>query len=246
MGFLVETSHVKSTGRTPHQDATGTKHNGIILKFAEAALFKHPMSASGHMTGGRRRQKSRTTWEKGVFFGKTYESDEFLMGTSGGVHLVRTVRRLPVEDQVDLELVAKMIGVPWDRGVGQIGRPKGKKVVVVPAVPKPDGPEDSNQRPGAPDVTVNKGIAEDARSYVSARSRAGSAHMDVGEDPPAASGPYGAGALARGSLPAPGDPEVEMEVENPLEVGAIEGYVVDEGGPALNPEVVMNPDMDID
>eukprot|EP00959_Pyramimonas_sp_CCMP1952_P150625 3152329-Pyramimonas_sp.AAC.1 len=87
-----------------HQDATGTQYHGVILKFAEAAMFKHPMSSSGHVTGGRRNRKSKSMWEKGIFLGKTYESDEFLMGTSSGVHLVRTVRRLPEEDQSDLEL----------------------------------------------------------------------------------------------------------------------------------------------
>eukprot|EP00959_Pyramimonas_sp_CCMP1952_P396176 8301026-Pyramimonas_sp.AAC.1 len=102
--------HIKSNGRTPHQDATGTKHHGVILKFAEAAMFKHPMSSSGHRTGGRRSRKSKPMWEKGIFLGKTYESDEFLMGTCSGVHLVRTVHRLPEEDQSDLELVAKMVG----------------------------------------------------------------------------------------------------------------------------------------
>eukprot|EP00959_Pyramimonas_sp_CCMP1952_P248391 5192044-Pyramimonas_sp.AAC.1 len=71
--------HIKSNGRTPHRDATGTKCHGVVLKFAETAMFKHPMSSSGHMTGGRRTRKSKPMWEKGVFLGKTYESDEFLM-----------------------------------------------------------------------------------------------------------------------------------------------------------------------
>eukprot|EP00959_Pyramimonas_sp_CCMP1952_P150624 3152328-Pyramimonas_sp.AAC.1 len=54
VGFIAEMSHIKSNGRTPHQDATGIKYHGVILKFAEAAMFKHPMSSSGHVTGGRR------------------------------------------------------------------------------------------------------------------------------------------------------------------------------------------------
>ena len=127
--------HIKSNGKTPHQDALGTKYKSTILKFAETAMFKHPVSSTSHMTGGRRARKSKSLWEKGIFLGKTYESDEFLMGTSLGVHLVRTIRRLPVEDQADKDLLSTIVGVPWDRKIGQIGRPKKEITVVIPVTP---------------------------------------------------------------------------------------------------------------
>eukprot|EP00959_Pyramimonas_sp_CCMP1952_P105191 2199039-Pyramimonas_sp.AAC.1 len=68
-----------------------------------------------------------------------------------------------------------MVGVPWDRGIGQIGRPKGKKVVVVPAVPpeeKQDEPEveDTKQDKRVTDATIEGGIADDGQSYKSAKS----------------------------------------------------------------------------
>jgi hypothetical protein len=55
---------IKGTGTTPHMDAVGSKHKGVVMKFGETALFKHPASSTAHMTGGRRVRKSKTTWEK--------------------------------------------------------------------------------------------------------------------------------------------------------------------------------------
>ncbi|CAK0871316.1 unnamed protein product, partial [Prorocentrum cordatum] len=252
VGFITEMFHVKSNGRTPHQDATGTKYHGVILRFAEAAMFRHPMSTSGHMTGGRRSRKSKSMWEKGIFLGKTYESDEFLMGTSSGVHLVRTVRRLPEENQSDLELVAKMVGVPWDRGIGQIGRPKGKKVVVVPAVPpeeKQDEPEveDTKQDKRVTDATIEGGIADDGQSYKSAKS---GSMEDVEVSTPRQEG--GGSSSSQQAQPAAStatprarkrsaseaeSPEVEMGT-----VGGVDGFVMDEADTAP----AMDPEMDID
>ncbi len=56
-------------------------------------------------------RKSKTTWEKGILLCKTYESDEFSRGTPFGVHLVRSVRRLPTEDQADKDIFSTFVGV---------------------------------------------------------------------------------------------------------------------------------------
>ncbi|CAK0818910.1 unnamed protein product [Prorocentrum cordatum] len=226
-GFITEMFHIKSNGRTHHQDATGTKYHGVVLRFAETAMLKHPMSSSGHMTGGRRSRKSKSMWEKGIFLGKTYESDEFLMGASSGVHLVRTVRRLPEEDQCDLELVAKMVGAPWDRGIGQIGRPKGKRVVILPTAP-----------PGNKQEETRRGVAEDGNSYASARSRTGSGYMeDVA--PPTPRQEAGGSSSSRPAQPTGESevPEVEMGT-----VAGIGGFVMDE----IDLMPAMDPEMDID
>ncbi len=97
--LLIEMFHVKMTGATPRQDAVGAKRNGVALNVAETAMFKNPASTTAPVTGGRRARRSKTTWEKGIFFGKTYGSDEC---TSVGLHSVRTVQRLPEEDQAHL------------------------------------------------------------------------------------------------------------------------------------------------
>ena len=156
--------HVKTTGRTPHQDATGSVYKRTIVKFGETVHFQHPSTTSHHMTGGRRARKSKTTWERGIFLGKTYESDTFLMGTPIGVHLARTVRRLPANDQADDELMATIQGTPWDRKIGQIGRPKREALpqAIVPpdagAGPAPTA--EDKERPEVKDPTVDKGLAD--------------------------------------------------------------------------------------
>eukprot|EP00959_Pyramimonas_sp_CCMP1952_P059173 1235727-Pyramimonas_sp.AAC.1 len=76
-----------------------------------------------------------------------------------------------------------MVGVPWDRGIGQIGRPKGKRVVILPTAPPEKKQEetevdDTKEEKGVPDPTVERGVAEDGNSYASARSRTGSGYMD--------------------------------------------------------------------
>ncbi|CAK0831086.1 unnamed protein product, partial [Prorocentrum cordatum] len=243
VGFIAEMFHIKSNGRTLHQDATGTKYHGVVLKFAETAMFKHPMSSSGRMSGGRRSRKSKSMWEKGIFLGKTYESDEFLMRTSSGVHLVRAVRRLPEEDQCDLELVAKMVGVPWDRGIGQIGRPKGKRVVILPTAPPEKKQEetevdDTKEEKGVPDPTVERGVAEDGNGCASARSRTGSCYMeDVALPTPRQE--VGGSSPSRPAQPTGESevPEVEMGT-----VGGVDGFVMDE----IDMMPVMDPEMDID
>ncbi|CAK0822283.1 unnamed protein product [Prorocentrum cordatum] len=236
VGFIAEMFHIKSNGRTPHQDATGTKYHGVVLKFAETAMFKHPTSSSGHMTGGRRSRKSKSMWEKGIFLGKTYESDEFLMGTSSGVHSVRAVRRLPEEGQCDLELVAKMVGAP---GVGQIGRPKGKRVVILPTAPPEKKQEetevdDAKEEKGVTDPTVERGVAEDGNSYASARGRTGSGYMeDVALPTPRHEA--GGSSSSRPAQPT-GEPEVpEVEMGT---VGGVDGFVIDE----IDLMPVMDPD----
>ena len=103
--------------------------------------------------------------------GKTYESDSFLMGTASGVHLARTVRRLPIQDQADGDILATIQGTPWDRKIGQIGRPKREappQVVAPPSAaedkkePKQQATtktEAEEEKPEQKDVTVDAGLA---------------------------------------------------------------------------------------
>ena len=105
-----------------------------------------------------------------MFLGKTYESDTFLMGTATGVHLARTVRRLPEGEQADGNLAVTLQGTPWDRKIGQIGRPKkaaGPAVVAPPTVDAKDldnkGSKDEQDEPDKPeqkDTTVDRGLAD--------------------------------------------------------------------------------------
>ena len=55
---------------------------------------------------------SCSLFERAIFLGKTYESDEFLAGTPAWAKLVRTVGRLPRGQQADVALLQAIVG-PW-------------------------------------------------------------------------------------------------------------------------------------
>ena len=98
------------------------------MQFAEVVLFRHSFGA----TSKNRIGKARARFEKGLWLGKTYESDEHLCGTSRGVVRVRTIRRLPETDQAEKEMLNGLVGVPWDMGEGRwVGRPRGPQAVPI-------------------------------------------------------------------------------------------------------------------
>ena len=91
-----------------------------------------------------------------------------MRGTASGAHLERTVRRLCAADQVAQDLMATMQGTPWDRKIGQIGRPKREIIVAKPPPTVTDeraGDEAKKKDQGptieeVPDVTVEAGLAD--------------------------------------------------------------------------------------
>ena len=134
--WLVDRFAVKANGRTCYEDAFGTSYRGPILQMLEACLFRRSKSDSGAMTRGRRAQKADNQWDRGLWLGKAHVSNEMILGTEQGTEMARAVKRLPEHLQVDLELLDKMVGTPWDP---KLTAPKGrpKKSPPVQAVPVP-------------------------------------------------------------------------------------------------------------
>eukprot|EP00971_Amphidinium_carterae_P029347 577692-Amphidinium_carterae.1 len=75
-----------------------------LLRFGETAMFK--WSAPSSKIG-----KAELRFQKGLFVGKHYATNEFLMMTHAGVFPSRTVKRLPLESQVDGALVLAARGL---------------------------------------------------------------------------------------------------------------------------------------
>ena len=94
--WLVERYQVRANGRASFEDCFGTGYTGIVLRFGEVAVFRHPVgtaNARTQPTGKQlRKQKAANKMDMGVWLGKTYESDEHYLGTSDGVFTARTVR----------------------------------------------------------------------------------------------------------------------------------------------------------
>eukprot|EP00972_Heterocapsa_arctica_P001969 283603-Heterocapsa_arctica.AAC.1 len=119
------------------------------MPFGETALFRHSFSASGRGAKKAKYGKADLKLEAGgVFMGRTVDSNEYFFGTPSGVHTSRTVKRLPVADQMHVNTIKSMIGVPWEaRSEAPRGRPPRQvwAPTEVVAQPAPDRPEGQDQ-----------------------------------------------------------------------------------------------------
>ena len=128
---------VKANRRTAYEDAFGHSYSSALVPFGEVVLFKMPSSAAGR-TSQKRMLKGDFSWEKGMFVGKSNDSDEYLLATKKGVHTARTVRRLREELRNPKEMIEDIKGVPWNT-MTSIGRPRKitEWTVAAPSTPKP-------------------------------------------------------------------------------------------------------------
>ena len=130
--WLVERYQMRANGRTSYQDC----FSGIVLRFGEQAVFRHPVGTAA----GRNRQtfkqlrkeKAAKKMDLGIWLGKTYETDEHYMGTSDGNFIARTCRRMPSDGQWKLDAVKAVTGVPWNMGAGR----RHARVQVLPSLPE--------------------------------------------------------------------------------------------------------------
>ena len=95
---------VRSSGRTPFEELTMSKFQSPVLNFAEAVLAKE----SGVQEG-----KLGSSWDLGIWLGRSTRTNEHLVGTRVGVIKARTVKRRPETLKWDRELCDAMNFVPW-------------------------------------------------------------------------------------------------------------------------------------
>ena len=88
-GWLLERYHVKANKKTALEDCFGKPYQGEVMKFAEAALFRVAVSPSGRIRDGIRQGRADARFFRGIWLGKTTESDEHLFATDTGVHTTR-------------------------------------------------------------------------------------------------------------------------------------------------------------
>lgn len=75
-------------------------------------MFRHSFSSTGRKVEGKKASKADSRFERGTWLGKMYETDLHLVGTKNGVYSVRTIKRLPGDQQADVELMKEFRGVP--------------------------------------------------------------------------------------------------------------------------------------
>ena len=69
------------------------------MKFAVATLFRLAVSPSGRVRSEIRQGRADARFIRGIWLGKTTESDEHLLATDTGVYISRTVKRVPDTEQ---------------------------------------------------------------------------------------------------------------------------------------------------
>eukprot|EP00971_Amphidinium_carterae_P345847 6487010-Amphidinium_carterae.1 len=172
-GWCIERLHIRGTGTTAYQDTFGQSYKGALVQFGEACLFRYAFPKSGkvkHLKIG----KADLRFRKGLFVGKSYESDEFLFLTEAGCFASRTLKRLPKEAQTDVTLAGCVLGLPW-APEGQEKpppRPAAQKPVVLG--PQPDQVVEAGPHQGA--EATDEGTKVDEGAVLFERLRA----MDSG------------------------------------------------------------------
>ena len=115
-GWLLERYHVKGNQKTPFADCFRKPYHGEVTKFAEAALFWLAVSPSGRIRDGIRQGRADARFVRGIWLGKTTESDEHLFATDTGVYTTRTVKRVTDTEERRADLVKSSQGTGLQDG----------------------------------------------------------------------------------------------------------------------------------
>ena len=103
--WLLNRYLVHSDGTTSYFRRWNRNCDGGLRYFGEVIQAKFPLQKSS--------RKSDPHWETALWLGKDTEADEIIVGTSQGVHKVRTVKRNSPSQQWKAELASSLRAVPW-------------------------------------------------------------------------------------------------------------------------------------
>jgi|OM-RGC.v1.011801003 hypothetical protein len=233
-GFQIERMHVCANGRTAYDDTFGVAVRGEMLPLAETVLFRLAASASGKMPGGRKRQKADMRFECGVWWGKSFETNEHVLGTLAGATTARVIRWLPEGKCADKELLLAVKGVPWNR---EYEKPRGRPRAATPIILQPApaaGPEMEDAgieaKPETEDKCVQQGVFA-ASLRVGKESVFGKRPVESEVGDPVLKGPRidlaSVAASSAGAAPAgpAGQQLAGPPVQEEMEVGAINEVV---------------------
>ena len=103
---------VRATGTTAYMEAFGTEYHGEICKWGETLMFQESASYTGVLVMNRRRRKADARYRKGIWVGRSEDTNEHICLTEDGAFLIRSVKRLPLEMQADKTLFLEAKGSP--------------------------------------------------------------------------------------------------------------------------------------
>ena len=126
-------------GLTPHQRLKGRAFRKLLPVSAESVL---------HFTIGMRASYLAERWSDGLFLGVVERSSEFCVGTVLDVVRARSLRRRPLEKRANVELLDKLVVVPWQPVHGD------SDSSAVPTVISAEPIAEGDDLPDRADVTV--------------------------------------------------------------------------------------------
>eukprot|EP00971_Amphidinium_carterae_P322872 6417298-Amphidinium_carterae.1 len=129
--FVMSRYKVRADGFTAHFSAFGSKYLGEVCPFGETVLAKLPLSSNRQSNQNARIPKHESTWMKGIWVGKSDDSDSHVVLTSKGA------------------------GLPWDPLAVPVEKPKAKTQSVT-AIPLPRVDD-----PARPDVQEDTPLLEE-------------------------------------------------------------------------------------
>ena len=164
-------------GSTPYERCFGIQYRGNLARFGEVVMCA---LSTAHV------KKGKPKFVKMIFLGRTLQNNMYVCGTSLGIYLSSTIRRLPPSQQWARDLLKGFSGKPWTYGLAVLGNrlvpglPTRNPVpaleaapVVIPRMPQradpgpdeaasdpPSTAEDQKDPVEAPDVEVSSPAAE--------------------------------------------------------------------------------------
>ena len=123
--FLLNNFAIRSDGLTPFERRWSKRYTSALCKFGEIVLCR--------LRG--KQPKADPSWVPGLWLGRDTSADMHVVGTTSGVFKTRSIRRLPVSEQVDKQLLKDFQAKPWDPK----GRGEDADVLVLPQAPETQG-----------------------------------------------------------------------------------------------------------
>ena len=120
-GWLDARFRVKRNGATPCQDAYDSTYSSELLPFGELELFRIPLPHTRRTNQNGTIYRGDSGWDKGFWCGRLDEDNPHIIVTENGREIARTAPRLPLSQSVDVSLLKRVKGLPWD-GQGLVRR----------------------------------------------------------------------------------------------------------------------------
>ena len=122
--------------RTAYELRKGRPYKRELPPFAEAVMYLR-------VAEKRMRQKFEDRWNTGIYLGLVERSNMVLVGTPNGVVKVNCIKRLPMNQARDPELLKSIRGYPWRLTPGDVQNEPGEVPAMVasePVVPEDELP----------------------------------------------------------------------------------------------------------